>query len=48
MVKEEPPQSGRHQLDSSQRRALLGEDSLRGERPFLFLESGSFLKNQTC
>ncbi|XP_058485374.1 G patch domain-containing protein 1 isoform X1 [Solea solea] len=28
MVKEEPQQGGRHQLDSSQRRALLGEDVL--------------------
>ncbi|KAM7424785.1 hypothetical protein PAMA_000916 [Pampus argenteus] len=30
MVKEEPQQGGRHQLDSSQRRALLGEDTLQG------------------
>ncbi|XP_028258548.1 G patch domain-containing protein 1 isoform X2 [Parambassis ranga] len=30
MVKEEPQQGGRHQLDSGQRRALLGEDSLQG------------------
>ncbi|XP_070825674.1 G patch domain-containing protein 1 isoform X2 [Chaetodon trifascialis] len=30
MVKEEPQQEGRHQLDSSQRRTLLGEDALSG------------------
>ncbi|XP_017295369.1 G patch domain-containing protein 1 isoform X2 [Kryptolebias marmoratus] len=30
MMKEEPQQGGRHQLDSSQRRELLGEDSLKG------------------
>ncbi|AWP01022.1 putative G patch domain-containing protein 1-like isoform 2 [Scophthalmus maximus] len=30
MVKEEPQQGGRHQLDSGQRRALLGEDVLQG------------------
>ncbi|XP_044062771.1 G patch domain-containing protein 1 [Siniperca chuatsi] len=30
MVKEEPRQGGRHQLDSGQRRALLGEDALQG------------------
>ncbi|XP_037548305.1 G patch domain-containing protein 1 [Nematolebias whitei] len=30
MIKEEPQQVGRHQLDSSQRRTLLGEDSLKG------------------
>ncbi|KAK2920489.1 G patch domain-containing protein 1 [Channa argus] len=30
MVKEEPQQGGRHQLDSGQRRALLGEDTLQG------------------
>uniref|UniRef100_A0AAX7SRI7 G-patch domain-containing protein n=1 Tax=Astatotilapia calliptera TaxID=8154 RepID=A0AAX7SRI7_ASTCA len=30
MVKEEPQQAGRHQLDSGQRRALLGEDTLQG------------------
>ncbi|KAM4744894.1 G patch domain-containing protein 1 [Anableps anableps] len=30
MVKEEPEQGGRHQLDSGQRRALLGEDTLKG------------------
>ncbi|XP_063336671.1 G patch domain-containing protein 1 isoform X2 [Pelmatolapia mariae] len=30
MVKEEPQQAGRHQLDSGQRRALLGEDALQG------------------
>lgn len=30
MVKEEP-QQGRHQLDSGQRRVLLGEDTLQGE-----------------
>nr|XP_020495815.1 G patch domain-containing protein 1 isoform X2 [Labrus bergylta] len=30
MVKEEPEQGGRHQLDSGQRRALLGEDTLQG------------------
>ncbi|KAM6942759.1 G patch domain-containing protein 1 [Xenentodon cancila] len=30
MVKEEPQQGGRHQLDSSQRRTLLGEDALQG------------------
>ncbi|CAJ1049910.1 G patch domain-containing protein 1 isoform X1 [Xyrichtys novacula] len=30
MVKEEPQQGGRHQLDSDQRRALLGEDTLQG------------------
>ncbi|GLD55669.1 G patch domain-containing protein 1 isoform X2, partial [Lates japonicus] len=30
MVKEEPQQGGRHQLDSGQRRALLGEDALQG------------------
>ncbi|XP_076592200.1 G patch domain-containing protein 1 isoform X2 [Chaetodon auriga] len=30
MVKEEPQQGGRHQLDSSQRRTLLGEDALSG------------------
>lgn len=32
MVKEEPQQAGRHQLDSGQRRALLGEDALQGKR----------------
>uniref|UniRef100_A0AAX7TCA6 G-patch domain-containing protein n=1 Tax=Astatotilapia calliptera TaxID=8154 RepID=A0AAX7TCA6_ASTCA len=32
MVKEEPQQAGRHQLDSGQRRALLGEDTLQGKR----------------
>lgn len=31
MIKEEPQQVGRHQLDSSQRGALLGEDSLKGD-----------------
>ena len=31
MVKEEPQQGGRHQLDSDGRRILLGEDVLRGE-----------------
>lgn len=31
MVKEEPQQGGRHQLESSQRRALLGEDALQGK-----------------
>ncbi|MEQ2217343.1 hypothetical protein XENOCAPTIV_006258, partial [Xenoophorus captivus] len=36
MVKEEPQPVGRHQLDSGQRRALLGEDALKGEI-FLFL-----------
>ncbi|XP_041805894.1 G patch domain-containing protein 1 isoform X2 [Chelmon rostratus] len=30
MVKEEPQQGGRHQLDSCQRRTLLGEDALSG------------------
>ncbi|XP_049896144.1 G patch domain-containing protein 1 isoform X4 [Epinephelus moara] len=30
MVTEEPQQGGRHQLDSGQRRALLGEDTLQG------------------
>ncbi|KAM8762697.1 G patch domain-containing protein 1 isoform 2-T2 [Acanthopagrus schlegelii] len=30
MVKEEPQEGGRHQLDSGQRRALLGEDTLQG------------------
>ncbi|XP_059214051.1 G patch domain-containing protein 1 isoform X2 [Centropristis striata] len=30
MVPEEPQQGGRHQLDSGQRRALLGEDGLQG------------------
>ncbi|XP_047219311.1 G patch domain-containing protein 1 [Girardinichthys multiradiatus] len=30
MVKEEPQPVGRHQLDSGQRRALLGEDALKG------------------
>ncbi|XP_019946507.2 G patch domain-containing protein 1 isoform X1 [Paralichthys olivaceus] len=30
MVKEEPQQAGRHQMDSSQRGALLGEDALQG------------------
>ncbi|XP_047187564.1 G patch domain-containing protein 1 isoform X1 [Scophthalmus maximus] len=30
MVKEDPQQGGRHQLDSGQRRALLGEDVLQG------------------
>ncbi|KAK2854349.1 hypothetical protein Q5P01_007010 [Channa striata] len=30
MVKEEPQQGGRHQLDSGQRRTLLGEDTLQG------------------
>lgn len=30
MVKEEPQQGGRHQLDSGQRRTLLGEDALQG------------------
>ncbi|XP_053188955.1 G patch domain-containing protein 1, partial [Scomber japonicus] len=30
MVKEEPEAGGRHQLDSDQRRALLGEDTLPG------------------
>ncbi|XP_034535760.1 G patch domain-containing protein 1 isoform X2 [Notolabrus celidotus] len=30
MVKEEPEQGGRHQLDSSQRRTMLGEDTLQG------------------
>ncbi|XP_061819750.2 G patch domain-containing protein 1 isoform X2 [Nerophis lumbriciformis] len=30
MVKEEPPQGGRHQLVSGQRMAMLGEDSLKG------------------
>ncbi|XP_074523404.1 G patch domain-containing protein 1 [Halichoeres trimaculatus] len=30
MVKEEPEQGGRHKMDSGQRRALLGEDSLQG------------------
>ncbi|XP_069031164.1 G patch domain-containing protein 1 isoform X2 [Embiotoca jacksoni] len=30
MVKEEPEQGGRHQLDSGQRGALLGEDALQG------------------
>ncbi|XP_045887900.1 G patch domain-containing protein 1 isoform X2 [Micropterus dolomieu] len=30
MVKEEPQQGGRHQLDSGQRGALLGEDTLQG------------------
>lgn len=36
MVKEEPQQGGRHQLDSGQRRALLGEDALQGRRMFRF------------
>ncbi len=30
MVKDEPQQGGRHQLDSGQRRTLLGEDALQG------------------
>lgn len=30
MVKEEPQEGGRHQLDSGQRRTLLGEDTLQG------------------
>ncbi|KAF1393321.1 hypothetical protein PFLUV_G00037870 [Perca fluviatilis] len=37
MVKEEPQQGGRHQLDSSQRRALLGEDALQGPSSVLEL-----------
>ncbi|CAK6978655.1 G patch domain-containing protein 1 isoform X2 [Scomber scombrus] len=30
MIKEEPQEGGRHQLDSDQRRAMLGEDTLQG------------------
>uniref|UniRef100_A0A3B4WM79 G patch domain containing 1 n=1 Tax=Seriola lalandi dorsalis TaxID=1841481 RepID=A0A3B4WM79_SERLL len=37
MVKEEPQQGGRHQLDSGQRRALLGEDALQGPSSVLEL-----------
>ncbi|XP_024150811.1 G patch domain-containing protein 1 [Oryzias melastigma] len=37
MVKEEPQQGGRHQLDSGQRGALLGEDSLQGPRSVMDL-----------
>ncbi|KAM9366274.1 G patch domain-containing protein 1 [Symphorus nematophorus] len=37
MVKEEPQQGGRHQLDSVQRRTLLGEDALRGPTSVLDL-----------
>ncbi|XP_071346026.1 G patch domain-containing protein 1 isoform X2 [Trachinotus anak] len=37
MVKEEPKQGGRHQLDSGQRRALLGEDTLQGPSSVLEL-----------
>ncbi|XP_047436954.1 G patch domain-containing protein 1 isoform X2 [Mugil cephalus] len=37
MVTEEPQKGGRHQLDSGQRRALLGEDTLEGPRSVLEL-----------
>ncbi|XP_040893988.1 G patch domain-containing protein 1 isoform X2 [Toxotes jaculatrix] len=37
MVKDEPQQGGRHQLDSSQRRVLLGEDALQGPRSVMEL-----------
>ncbi|XP_015248319.1 PREDICTED: G patch domain-containing protein 1 [Cyprinodon variegatus] len=37
MVKEEPQQGGRHQLDSGQRGALLGEDALKGPSSVLDL-----------
>ncbi|XP_041839846.1 G patch domain-containing protein 1 isoform X2 [Melanotaenia boesemani] len=37
MMKEEPQQGGRHQLDSSQRRTLLGEDALQGPTSVLEL-----------
>ncbi|XP_073321200.1 G patch domain-containing protein 1 isoform X2 [Pagrus major] len=37
MVKEEPEQGGRHQLDSGQRRTLLGEDTLQGPRSVMEL-----------
>uniref|UniRef100_A0A1A8D5F1 G patch domain containing 1 n=1 Tax=Nothobranchius kadleci TaxID=1051664 RepID=A0A1A8D5F1_NOTKA len=30
MIKEDPQQEGRHQLDSGQRRTMLGEDALKG------------------
>ncbi|XP_068166109.1 G patch domain-containing protein 1 isoform X2 [Antennarius striatus] len=37
MVKAEPEQGGRHQLDSGQRRTLLGEDALQGSGSVLDL-----------
>ncbi|KAM7015926.1 G patch domain-containing protein 1 isoform 1-T1 [Tautogolabrus adspersus] len=48
VIKEEPEQGGRHQLDSGQRRALLGEDTLQGPSSIMELlrpEDRERLKN---